>query len=124
MKTFKVYSHQWYGYEAVKQGVSWPGFFFGFIWAMVKKLQRTAAGLFMAFAVILIIDSIADTIHSTLLSLVAAGCYLALCLAAALKGNEWRSKNLETRGYILIDTIRATSPPEAIARVAGEKNQP
>ena len=40
MKTFKVYEHEIYGYEAVKQGFSWPALFFGFIWALVKKLWK------------------------------------------------------------------------------------
>ena len=38
MRTFDVYKHRTQGYEAVKQGFSWPAFFFTRIWAFVKKL--------------------------------------------------------------------------------------
>ena len=38
MKTFKIYEHPAGNREAVKQGWSWPGFFFGPIWAFVKKM--------------------------------------------------------------------------------------
>ncbi|WP_226912943.1 hypothetical protein [Halomonas sp. 3D7M] len=37
MKEFKIYMHPAGMHEAVKQGWSWPGFFFGPIWALVKK---------------------------------------------------------------------------------------
>jgi hypothetical protein len=38
MKTFKVFRHPTLGFQAVKEGFSWPGFFFGPIWAFAKKL--------------------------------------------------------------------------------------
>ena len=36
MKVFTVYKHESKGYEAVKVGWSWPGFFFGPWWMLVK----------------------------------------------------------------------------------------
>ena len=38
MHKYNVYKHPIIGYEAIKQGFSWPGFFFTWIWAFVKKL--------------------------------------------------------------------------------------
>jgi len=38
MKIYEVYQHPVKGYAAVKIGFSWPGFFFGIIWALIKKL--------------------------------------------------------------------------------------
>ena len=40
MKTYHVFEHPTRGLEAVKVGVSWPGFFFGFFWMLVKKMCR------------------------------------------------------------------------------------
>ena len=37
MKTYKIFKNPTGQYEAVKQGWSWPAFFFGGIWACVKK---------------------------------------------------------------------------------------
>ena len=36
MKTYHLYEHPTYRFQAVKVGVSWPGFFFGFFWILVK----------------------------------------------------------------------------------------
>ena len=38
MKTYKIFKNPTGQYEAVKQGWSWPAFFFGGIWACVKKI--------------------------------------------------------------------------------------
>ena len=38
IKTFNVYHHPMYGFEAVKVGFSWPALFFGILWMMYKKL--------------------------------------------------------------------------------------
>ncbi|WP_181919263.1 DUF2628 domain-containing protein [Alkalilimnicola ehrlichii] len=38
MKTFNMFHHPHHGHKAVKVGFSWPGFFFGIIWAAIKGL--------------------------------------------------------------------------------------
>ncbi|MFH1007349.1 MAG: hypothetical protein V1800_07605 [Candidatus Latescibacterota bacterium] len=40
---FVVFSHPVQGYEAVKEGFSYPGFLFTFVWALYKKLWGDAA---------------------------------------------------------------------------------
>ncbi len=40
MKEFKIFEYPEGSNEAVKQGWSWPGFFFGPIWAMAKKMRK------------------------------------------------------------------------------------
>ena len=52
MKQYKVYKHPSGSTEAVKQGWSWPGFFFGFIWAMVKKMWGLGVGVPIGFFVL------------------------------------------------------------------------
>jgi hypothetical protein len=48
MKTFKIYEPPTGECEAVKQGWSWPAFFFGPIWALVKTLWGLGVGFLMA----------------------------------------------------------------------------
>ena len=38
MKQYKIFKHPLGKIEAVKQGWSWPAFFFNWIWALVKKM--------------------------------------------------------------------------------------
>src|SRR3989337_3893601 len=38
MKTFDLYRHPTLGYEAVKRGFSWPGFFITPLWALSKRM--------------------------------------------------------------------------------------
>jgi hypothetical protein len=38
MKTYNIYVNPQGAGEAVKQGWSWPGFFFNFIWALIKRI--------------------------------------------------------------------------------------
>ena len=45
MKQYKVFKHPAGSIEAVKQGWSWPAFFFSFIWAMVKKMWGLGIGV-------------------------------------------------------------------------------
>ena len=46
MKTFEVYQHPTQSSEAVKEGFSWPAFFFGPAWLLFKQLWLFAvAGL-------------------------------------------------------------------------------
>ena len=60
MKTFNVYKHPTQGIEAVKIGFSWPAFFFGIIWMLVKKLWGLAGMWFAAYIVLSLIESVTD----------------------------------------------------------------
>ena len=60
MKTFNVYKHPTQGIEAVKVGFSWPAFFFGIIWMLVKKLWGLAGAWFAAYIVLSLIEKVTD----------------------------------------------------------------
>jgi len=124
MKAFSVYSHPTRGYEAVKHGFSWPAFFFGPIWILMKRLWGIFFGLwFLAYMGLVLIQSVTNTAQSdsgaqALVRLMLAGGYLALWLVPAFKGNSWRVVNLIKRGYELIAMVNAETPDAAIAEVA------
>lgn len=127
MKNFKVFHHPIKGFEAVKIGFSWPAFLLGIPWMIAKKLWVMAGIWFlMSLCVGIVISLVAD--HSGLtpglqiiVSLLLLVVYTALWLIASFKGNSWRLKNLEKRGYELKREIQADSPDAAIAlTVKGE----
>lgn len=122
MKTFNVYKHPIKGIEAVKVGISWPAFFFGFFWMLVKKLWGLAGAWLAAYIVLTLIETVAeqagDSGAKAFVYLILAAGYFALWLIPALKGNSWREKNLSKRGYELVATIQSETPDAAIAQAA------
>lgn len=126
MKNFKVYHHPIKGFEAVKIGFSWPVCLLGIPWMLAKKLWAMAGIWFLMYLCAGIVSVIAD--HSGLtpgLQIIVSSllfvAYIALCLIPGFKGNSWRLKNLEKRGYEFKREIQADSPDAAIAlAVKGE----
>ena len=49
MKQYKIFENSEGEIEAVKQGWSWPAFFFTSIWALVKRMYLLGIGAFVAF---------------------------------------------------------------------------
>lgn len=121
MRKFNVYTHPIQGYEAVKIGFSWPAFFFGLFWMLVKKLWVFAGLWFSIYVICSLVETIADKTmeegEQALVNLVLLVVYFALWLIPSFKGNEWRDKNLSKRGYTFLSTIQAETPDAAIAQL-------
>lgn len=109
MKEFKIYQHPDGKREAVKQGWSWPGFFFGPIWALVKKLWGLGAVLLVAVIILAMFPI--ETGIGVLAALLSLGIYIT----CGINGNRWREKNLASRGYDHVDTVSAANPDGAVA---------
>lgn len=120
MKTFNVYKHPTLGIEAVKVGFSWPAFFFGIIWMLVKKLWGLAGIWFAAYIVLSLIETVTDQSAEggaqTLVYLILAAGYFTLWLVPAFKGNKWREENLSKRGYEQLATVQAETSDAAVAQ--------
>jgi hypothetical protein len=120
MKTFKLFQHPTQGFEAVKIGFSWPAFFFGLIWMLIKKLWGFAGFWFVAYVICVILESVIDQSSAgtgqALAYLILAAAYFALWLIPGFKGNAWREENLKQRGYIYLGDIQADNPDSAIAQ--------
>jgi hypothetical protein len=126
MKLFRVYAHPTKGLDAVKAGFSWPAFFFGFYWMLVKKLWGLAGIWFAMYFFLGLVDDLTESAQSrpdlqTLMSLVLVVFYFALWLIPGFKGNEWRTQNLDRRGYELLNAVRAEHPDAAIAQLTRER---
>lgn len=127
MKNYNIYKHSDGKIEAVKQGWSWPAFFFGAIWALIKQLWMVA-GLILAYAIIssIIIQSVTppydyyeygggDSSQAFLLQNISMLIQLGIAVYLGVKGNSLREANLIKRGYECIGNINAVNPDSAIS---------
>jgi hypothetical protein len=126
-KIFKIYRNSTEKHVAVKQGWSWPAFFFQWYWALCKKLWATALATFsvvisVVFLAIFSLNYLADNIeisaidtYDVFIILFFSLIGFALSFLYGSKGNAWRKKNLESRGFVLSDTVRAANVRTAIS---------
>ena len=126
MKSFNAYRHPTRGFEAVKVGFSWPAFFFGLAWMLVKRLWKFAGLWLVAYAACSLIGGVAKNLlqgaSQATADLLVLAAYFALWLVPAFKGNKWRDQDLANRGYNLLTTVKADTPGAAIAQLAGGPN--
>ena len=118
MKHYRIFEHPAGNIEAVKLGWSWPAFFFGFLWALAKKMWWLGGGLFAAFFLAESLDASADEALDGLITVAA----LVLAFLFGLNGNRWRENNLQSRGYEYTQTHTAANPDGATARYLKQKS--
>ena len=112
MKQYKIFESPAEGIQAVKQGWSWPGFFFGWIWALVKRMWGLGLGVLGAFFLLALFVAGSESPSTSILYNLAG---LALAVLFGLSGNDWREKNLKSRGFDYRDTLSAANPQGAVA---------
>jgi len=105
MKTYKVFEKS-NEKVAVKQGWSWPGFFFLWIWALTKK-ALLPAGIGFATNVVVALIPVNNSMNPY---------FLIAGLLFGSKGNKWRENQLLKSGYSLVRTVQAKSPAEAVSK--------
>lgn len=119
MKTYKIFSNPQRQYDAVKQGWSWPGFFFSFIWALIKKMWWLGIGLFVLFFLLGVIEGAIELSSGEEAAMGTSGISGLLSIITSIifgiNGNKWREQKLITRGFEYIDTINANNADAAIA---------
>ena len=109
MKVYTIHRHPLGTLLAVKEGWSWPAFFFTWIWCLVKKLYGVA--VFMFF--LQLCFSLASTSNrgSVVMAIVAGAI-------TALGGNYLVRLNLGDRGFVTLGKCRAATPEGALAAFA------
>jgi hypothetical protein len=118
MKNFDVFKHPTQGFDVVKQGFSWPAFFFSWLWAFVKKMWIHGA-VFLGIVLILNFASIAFQSEESmggLLIIFLVG--IGINYFIGTKANEWRRGDLLKKGFVQIKTVNAETPEAAIAIVS------
>ena len=118
MKLFKVYKSEDDKYEFVKKGWSWPAFFFGIFWFVYKKMWFEAIIL---FAIAVILRSLTIDYHY----IPEQTFQIIRCIIIVLfgiYGNKLFARDLEKRGYSIIDSVEADSKDDAISKVIAASN--
>lgn len=120
MKEYKIFAHPSAQCEAVKQGWSWPAFFFGFIWAFIKNMWQLGLGVLVGFmALSLLLDvSNGQAENDVILNILS----LLIAVVFGLNGNQWREHNLIARGYEMKSRLVSENPDRAIAEYMNEQN--
>ncbi|AWM81476.1 hypothetical protein DKL61_14670 [Gammaproteobacteria bacterium ESL0073] len=127
MNDYKIFKSSSDSYEAVKQGWSWPAFFFDILWALIKQLWGVAAIIFVVTLIIVIFltpslqglpdDQVINTMNN--ISFII-GTPLRIILGVF--GNKLREQNLIKKNYVLVGNIASTSPAKAIEQYLNGNN--
>jgi predicted tellurium resistance membrane protein TerC len=100
----------------VKQGWSWPGFLFGFVWAIFKDMYAVGFGVFMA---LLILTQIGRALGGTAAEVIDLATTIGGALLAVgfgLYGNGLRERHLRNRGFSPRATFSASGARAARKR--------
>jgi len=117
-REFEIFTRPSVSAVALKRGFSWPGFFFTWIWAFTRRL-------WLQGAVLLAIGIVIGLIHWKFLSvdpLFSLLPGLIVMVITGVRGNLWRSRQLERDGYEFVGLVEAGSPGAALsAHALGKK---
>ncbi|MDJ0836462.1 MAG: DUF2628 domain-containing protein [Acidobacteriota bacterium] len=108
--TFSTYLHPTEGPYVVKNGFSWPGSIFGFIWAFIKKMPTVGTGL-LAVEVVHLLAQYYGSYFWAVTGVLNLGCRLVI----GAYGNSWKRRDLEKRGYVHHGWVRAETGEAALA---------
>ena len=96
----------------VKQGMSWPAFFFSVLWALWHRLWGTAVLLALAlvgFDLLFLVLGVDDT--------ASAIAWLGLAVYTGLSASDWRCRGLERRDMRLTAIVAAPNAERAVQRL-------
>jgi hypothetical protein len=95
----------------VKEGFSWPGFFFLGLWALYNRLWWVAIGIIAVNGFMWHLVQEKELTHSAYLIL-----HFTLHLMVGFYGNDWLRNRLARRGYLTVDITAGDSPLRAEQR--------
>jgi hypothetical protein len=99
-------------YKAVKVGYSWPGFFFGALWALFAKLWKVAGIIIIGSFVL---GMVLSGLPVETLDVVSNLLGLGISILVGFMGNSWIDGDLTSRGFELRDNVMAPNKDAAIA---------
>ena len=123
MKVYNIYENPVNMLEAVKQGWSWPGFFFNWIWCFVKKIHGLGFGLIGTYFALGLLSGLLEIRGDVGLSLIVNLLAFGVAVYVGSNGNVKRQENLVSRGYELKTTVTASNPEGAIAMYMKENKK-
>jgi hypothetical protein len=123
MKVYNIYENPVNMLEAVKQGWSWPGFFFNWLWCFIKKIHGFGFALIGIFFAIGLLTGLLEISGEVGLSLIVNLLVFVVSIYVGSNGNVKRQENLVSRGYELKTTVTTSNPEGAIAMYLKEKKK-
>jgi hypothetical protein len=132
MNHYSIFKNSSGAVEAVKEGWSWPAFFFTAFWAIAKKMWLIGIGTIVGLVVVLMIYGAAlnAAAGAGLLDRLGLGGIIALVVMPQIAvplilgtifgkaGNSWREKNLVSRAYTKLATVKAADSQNAVAQLS------
>ncbi len=103
MKQFAILQHPALGHEVVKNGWSWPAFFFTWLWALAKRLWIVGVIILLAGMALSSVPEI-WLVGEVIISIVMG-----------VNGNKLRVNRLRDSGYEQVATVAAKTPDGALA---------
>lgn len=125
MRSFNVYEKNDGTCKVVKNGWSWPAFFFGSIWAIFTQLWLIGLLLLPVELLLQILMNIIGEIQRN-----ASGSYaetteiivgvvaliaMSIRIIFGVYGNAWKRKRLEKSNYRLVKSLEASSKDNAVS---------
>ena len=116
MPDYTIYEHPRRGVAVVKQGWSWPGFLFGFVWAIFKDMYAIGIGVFVALLVLTQIGrALGGTVAAVIDQVTTIGGAV-IAVGFGLYGNGLRERHLRNRGFSPRTTLSASGARTARKR--------
>jgi hypothetical protein len=115
MKNYTILEHPIGKLKVVKIGWSWPGFFFGFIWAVCKRMWALGGIPIAVFFGLGVIGGAAGGELEKAITFITSIASLVAPIVFGLNGNYWQETNLKQRGYEFRMTVKAANPEAATA---------
>lgn len=113
MNNYRIFTSPLGPPEAVKQGWSWPAFFFSFAWALVKKMWILGVGIFIFLLIsTFMVDALAPSMESA--NAIKTLIKFLVIIPFGISGNYWREKHLVSRGYREVGLVSGTNPDAAL----------
>jgi len=95
MRKYSVFTNSQGDFVTVKQGWSWPAFFFGFFWAMAKKMWI----LGISYFAIIVLISFLSVIYFEVNNIFSIIIKIILRIVFGLCGNIWIENKLFSHGF-------------------------
>jgi hypothetical protein len=114
MKTFEIYTKRSMTPVAVKLGWSWPGFFAGTFWLLVKGMWIALFFILVLWCVLLVVLS--EMVNEALEFIISFSVAILLNILLGARGNRLRANHLKEKGYWSNTTINAKNPDVAISK--------
>jgi hypothetical protein len=121
MKQYKIFENPEGKIEAVKQGWSWPAFFFTCFWALVKRMYPLGIGVFVAFFLVDLAGGLLGGKTEQIIDVLSGIAGFLVIITFGEFGYIWRESNLRARGFDDRGIVKGGNPENAVAVYLEEK---